>query len=86
MVLNKKKIFLISTEPSGDLLGYDLIKQIYKRFKNIEIIGVGILFPIFDVFTKLEDSKFYNYFNNPFNAIKHYFSDIFHKEFLQWST
>ena len=41
MVSNKKKIFLISTEPSGDLLGYDLIKQIYKRFKNIEIIGVG---------------------------------------------
>ncbi len=29
----------------------------------IEIIGVGILFPIFDVFTKLEDSKFYKYFN-----------------------
>ena len=41
MVSNKKKIFLISTEPSGDLLGYDLIKQIYKSFKNIEIIGVG---------------------------------------------
>ena len=41
MVSNKKKIFLISTEPSGDLLGYDLIQQIYKRFKNIEIIGVG---------------------------------------------
>ena len=40
MVSNKKK-FLISTEPSGDLLGYDLIQQIYKRFKNIEIIGVG---------------------------------------------
>ncbi len=41
MVLNKKKIFLISTEPSGDLLGYDLILQIYKRFQNIEIIGIG---------------------------------------------
>ena len=41
MVLNKKKIFLISTEPSGDLLGYDLILHMYKRLQNIEIIGIG---------------------------------------------
>lgn len=41
MELNSKKIFLICTEPSGDLLGSDLIAKIEKRFKNFEIVGIG---------------------------------------------
>ena len=41
MELNNKKVFLICTEPSGDLLGRDLIANIQKRLKNFEVVGIG---------------------------------------------
>lgn len=37
----KQKIFIIATEPSGDLLGFRLIKSLKKKNRNLEFFGVG---------------------------------------------
>tara|TARA_X000000950_G_scaffold285064_2_gene389780 strand:+ start:38327 stop:39433 length:1107 start_codon:yes stop_codon:yes gene_type:complete len=37
----KKKIFIIATEPSGDLLGSKLISSLKKKDNNIQFFGVG---------------------------------------------
>lgn len=55
-----RKIFLIATEPSGDLLGAALMKELRHRFGNeVEFVGIGgremeeqgiaLLFPIGDL-------------------------------------
>ena len=39
--INCKKVFIIATEPSGDLIGYELIKKLKFLNRNISIIGIG---------------------------------------------
>jgi len=39
--LNKKKIFIVAGEASGDLHGSQLIKEIKKRAPDVEIVGIG---------------------------------------------
>ena len=37
----KLKIGIVSAEPSGDLLGAELIESLNEKFDIVEVIGVG---------------------------------------------
>ncbi len=76
-----KRIFIITTEPSGDDLGYLLLKKIKKKFPDAKICGVGGLkmetlkfssiYPIseFSVNGIIEVLKRINFFRKKINQI-----------------
>ena len=37
----KLKIGIVSAEPSGDLLGAELIESLSEKFDTVEVVGVG---------------------------------------------
>ena len=76
-----KRIFILTTEPSGDDLGYLLLKKIKKKFPDAEICGLGGLkmetlkfssiYPIseFSVNGIIEVLKRINFFRKKINQI-----------------